>query len=74
MNRVKDMVPDGTSRKEMMKIRKAHPLDASSHDLLASGLTIFAGVFGKWQANTESMLFWQKGSKGLAALEKYWSK
>ena len=73
VNRVKDMVPDGTSREEMMKILRAHPLDASSHDLLASGLTIFAGVFGKWQS--KDMLFWQgEGAEGLGVLKKYWCK
>jgi hypothetical protein len=50
---------------EKEKIKKAHPIDASSHDLLASCLTIFTGVFGKSQPNLG-------GSEGCRALKSYW--
>ncbi len=57
---------------EKDKIKKANPIDASSHDLLASCLTILSGVFGKSQTGNETLLFWQRGSEGFTVLNLYW--
>ena len=59
VNHVMNVVKANPIEKE--KIKKAHPIDASSHDLLASCLTIFAGVFGESQPN----LGWSEGSRVL---------
>ena len=67
VNDVKKMMHDGITKEEADKIKKENPIDASSHDLLASCLTIFTGVFGKSQADKETLMFWQDGSKGLEA-------
>jgi hypothetical protein len=59
------MHDDGMTKEEKDKIKKANPIDASSHDLLASCLTIFTGVFGKSQVVVG-------GSEGLRVLKLYW--
>jgi hypothetical protein len=69
---VKKMLQDGITKEEADAIKKANPIDASSHDLLASCLTILTGVFGKSQADKETLMFWQHGSKGLGVLNLYW--
>ena len=70
VNHVMNVVKANPIEKE--KIKKAHPIDASSHDLLASCLTIFTGVFGKSQADKNTLLFWQRGSEGFRVLNLYW--
>jgi hypothetical protein len=65
---MKKMRPAGMTKEEKDKIKKAHPIDASSHDLLASCLTIFAGVFGKSQADKPNL----GGSEGSKVLHSYW--
>ena len=64
VNTVMNMMHDGMAKEEKDKIKKAHPIDASSHDLLASCLTIFAGVFGESQPNLG-------GSEGSRVLKSY---
>jgi hypothetical protein len=59
------MMHDGITKEEKDKIKKANPIDASSHDLLASCLTIFAGVFGKSQPNLGE-------GEGSRVLNSYW--
>jgi hypothetical protein len=63
---------DCMTKEEKDKLKKENPIDASSHDLLASCLTIFTGVFGKSQADQETLMFWQDGSNGLQVLNLYW--
>ncbi len=66
------MMHEGITKEEADKLKKANPIDVSSHDLLASCLTIFTGVFGKSQADKETLLFWQRGSEGFRVLNLYW--
>ena len=74
VNKLKDMIYDGMCREEVAKIKKVNPIEPPSHDLLASCLTIFAGVFGNWQSDSNHMMVWQKGGAGLEVLEAYWGK
>jgi hypothetical protein len=53
------------TKEEKDEIKKANPIDASSHDLLASCLAIFTGVFGKAQVVVG-------GSEGFRVLSLYW--
>jgi hypothetical protein len=71
---------DNAAKEDRAKIKREYPLNASSHDLLGSCLTILAGIFGKWQAGKEEdakgneqmiLGIWQTGS-GSDALESYW--
>jgi len=79
VNKVFNMLKN-SSKEEILKTKKENPLSASSHDLFGSGLTILAGVFGKWQSGkekdaegNETMILgiWQAGN-GQEALERYW--
>jgi hypothetical protein len=72
VNEVKNLISDGMSKADVDYLKKKNILNASSHDLLASGLAIFAGVFGKWQAG--ELLMWQQGNQGIDVLEAYWGE
>ncbi len=65
VNDVKKMMQDGITKEEADTIKKANPIDTSSHDLLASCLTIFTGVFGKSPVIVG-------GSEGFRVLNLYW--
>jgi hypothetical protein len=51
---------------EKTTIQKKHPIDPSCHDLWASALTIFQGVYRKREG------IWITGREGTVILDDYW--